>query len=84
MGNPGGASGCFFYFTSDKRFIIKTITKEEQQVMFEGFLNEYSLKIQDSILARIYGIYEIKIGTQVPFSIILMGNIALPELEVIS
>ena len=29
MGNPGGASGSFFYFTSDKRFILKTITKEE-------------------------------------------------------
>jgi len=35
-------------------------------------------------MARIYGIYEIKVGTQDPQSIILMGNIALPELEVIA
>ena len=63
MGNPGGASGSFFYFTSDKRFIMKTCTKEESQVMFDGFLNEYSRKVKDSLLARIYGIYELKIGS---------------------
>ena len=52
--------------------------------MFDGFLNDYSGKIKDSLLARIYGIYEIKIGTQVPFSIMLMGNLASPELEVLA
>ena len=51
--------------------------------MFEGFLNDYSCKIKDSLLARIYGIYEIKIGIQEPFQIILMGNLAPPELEVL-
>jgi len=29
VGNPGGASDSFFYFTTDKRFIMKTVTKEE-------------------------------------------------------
>ena len=84
VGNPGGVSGQFFYFTSDNRFIMKTITKEESQVMFEGFLNNYAEYLQQSLLSRIYGIYEIKIGNQEPFSIILMGNLALPELDVIA
>ena len=66
--------------TSDKWFIIKTITKEEQQALFDGLLDEYSQKVQNSLLAKIYGIYELKIGLQEPFSIMLMGNIALPEL----
>ena len=57
MGNPGGASGCFFYFTPDKRFIFKTVNQEELQVLFDGFLNDYADKINDSLLARIYGIY---------------------------
>ena len=52
--------------------------------MFEGFLNDYFSKIQDSLLARIYGIYETKVGSKEPFSVILMGNIAPPELEVIA
>ena len=52
--------------------------------MFEGFLNDYYSKMQDSLLARIYGIYEIKVGTQKPFTIILMENVALPELEIIA
>ena len=42
---------------------MKTCTKEESQVMFDGFLNEYSRKVKDSLLARIYGIYELKIGS---------------------
>ena len=46
--------------------------------MFDGFLNDYSLKVQDSLLARIYGIYEMKVGNQQPFTIILMGNLAMP------
>ena len=52
--------------------------------MFDGFLNDYSLKVQDSLLARIYGIYEMKVGNQQPFTIILMGNLAMPQLEVIA
>ena len=84
MGNPGGASDAFFYFTSDKRFIMKTITTEEKKMLFKGFLKDYSNHIRDSLLARIYGVYEIKVGTQQPFSIMLIGNVALTELEVIA
>ena len=59
---------------------MKTITKEEQKVIFDGFLDDYFLKISHSLLARYYGIYRIGVGTQEPFSILMMGNLALPEL----
>ena len=70
--------------TSDKQFVMKTIKEEEKQAMFDEILNEYAQKVEDSLLARIYGIFELKIGMQEPFSIMLMGNIALPELEVLA
>ena len=59
MFNTGGRSGSFFYFTSDNRFIIKSITKDERQVLLGRFLKEYFSKIHDSLLAQIYGVYEI-------------------------
>ena len=81
--SAGGRSGCFFYFTSDHQFIIKSISKEEKQVLLGRFLKEYFSKIHDSLLARIYGVYEVTLKDQEPFSFMLMGNIATPELEVI-
>ena len=52
--------------------------------MLGKFLNGYFSRIKDSLLARIYGLYEIRVGNQEPFSVILMGNIASPESEVFS
>ena len=31
-GEAAGASGSFFFFSHDKRFIVKTVTKEELDV----------------------------------------------------
>ena len=59
MTNPGGRSGCFFYWTSDSKFIIKSISNEEKQLLIGKFLQDYFFKIKDSLLARIYGVYEI-------------------------
>ena len=50
----------------------------------QSFLKQYLSNIADSLLARIYGLYEIRVGDQEPFSFILMGNIASPDCEVIS
>ena len=61
MTNSGGKSGCFFYFFSDHQFVIKSISKEENLVLLGRFLKEYFSKIHDSLLARIYGVYEITI-----------------------
>ena len=63
MSKPGGKSNSLFYFTSDKQFIIKSITKEEKQVLIGRFLEDYFITTNDSLLARIYGVYELKVGT---------------------
>ena len=34
-GEAAGASGSFFFFSHDKRFIVKTVTKEELDVILE-------------------------------------------------
>ena len=52
--------------------------------MLGRFLIDYFHKISDSLLARIYGLYKIRVGNQNPITFILMGNIAWPESEVIA
>ena len=42
---------------------MKAITHEELKVMLDGLLIDYAREIKDSLLARFYGIYEIKIET---------------------
>lgn len=85
MKNPGGRGGSFFYFTTDKRFIIKSLSKDEKDVLLrENFLKSYYENLEKSLLARIYGVYKIKTGDKNPFSFMLLGNIASPEFEVIS
>ena len=84
MTNPAGKSDWFFYFTSDNQFIIKSIKKEEKQVMLGRFLRDYFFKLRESLLARIYGLYELTIGCEEPLTFILMGNIALPAVDIIA
>ena len=58
-----GKSGSFFFFTHDKKFIIKTLHSHELETILGGFLKSYHELIIDSasssLLARIYGVYEI-------------------------
>ena len=75
-GESQGKSGSFFFFSHDKRFIIKT--------MFTSELDEFILNIEDyfyyldknpnSLIARIYGIYQIKMRGIIPINFLIMGN----------
>lgn len=59
-----GKSGSFFFFSNDKKFIIKTVKEEELKTMLGEFMKNYYIHISnnpDSFLARIYGLYTIKI-----------------------
>ena len=38
--NVGGASGSFFFFTEDNKFIIKTVSSEEVN-MFKDIVSEF-------------------------------------------
>ena len=62
-GEGAGLSGSFFFFSSDNRFLIKTLQGNEKALML-GMLDDYidHLKATEnnSLLARIYGIFTVK------------------------
>jgi 1-phosphatidylinositol-4-phosphate 5-kinase len=82
----GGASGAFFFFTKDERFIAKSCTTDEiahirrSAVQMEKYLSENPA----SFITKIYGAYKIQIyGTS--FYFFVMNNIFLnPGNEVIN
>lgn len=59
-----GKSGSFFFFSYDKKFIIKTVKSHELEVVLSSFMKKYYMLIKqnpDSLLTRIYGLYTIEI-----------------------
>lgn len=75
-GEGMGKSGSFFFFSHDKKLLIKTMTTGDFKAFMKLFkdyfyhINNY----QDSLLARIYGIYQITMGNQRPVYLVMMGN----------
>ena len=75
-GESQGKSGSFFFFSHDKKFIIKTMTTSDMDT-FKKLFKQYFHHINkhpNSFLARIYGIYTVKMEEIEPVSLILMGN----------
>ena len=75
-GEGAGASGSFFFFSHDKRFIIKTMSKSELS-MFLDLLPYYELHLkenQDSLISRIYGVYTIHMKGIATVHLMLMAN----------
>jgi len=62
-GEGAGASGSFFFFSHDNKFLIKTMNSDEKDLML-SILDDYIEHIKrtnnKSLLARIYGIFSIK------------------------
>lgn len=81
-GEGQGKSGSFFFFSNDKKFIIKTMDDSEYSTFKRLFL-EYENLVKnpnDSLLARIYGIYTVKKERITPIRFLLMGStISLTE-----
>lgn len=78
-GEGAGQSGSFFFFSRDKRFIIKTLRGTEMQRllnMLEGMVLHFTKTKNKSLLARIYGMYTIKSNVFAPLNIIVMQNTA--------
>lgn len=77
VGEGAGASGSFFFFSADRRFIIKTMTEKEMKV-FLSMLPYYEIHLSErkqSLLARIYGVYTIKMDRySKDINIMLMAN----------
>lgn len=73
-----GKSGSFFFFSHDKKFLLKTMNDHEMEV-FKGMLPSYLDHFRNnpkSLLARIYGVFTVKMEGVVPVHILLMSNAA--------
>lgn len=74
-GEGAGASGSFFFFSYDSRFLIKTLRGNEIN-NFVDMLDDYidHLKETDnkSLLARIYGIFRVKTPYFAKLEVIVM------------
>ena len=58
----GGRSGSFFFFSHDRKYILKTISEDELNVMCECLAqisSHFQLK-KNSLLAKIFGVFTIK------------------------
>lgn len=76
-GESQGKSGSFFFFSHDSKFIIKTMTEGELETfkdMFEDYHTYLIEENQNSMLARIYGIFTVYLEDIVPIHLILMKN----------
>ena len=79
-GEGQGKSGSFFFFSFDKKFIIKTMDDSEYK-SFVRMFKQYTKRIwtsNDSLLARIYGIYTVKMENVIPVHCLLMGSTISP------
>lgn len=61
--DDGGKSGSFFFFTEDKKFIIKTMTNSEKKTLLRMLpsMTEFIMKTGGkSLISRIYGLYMVE------------------------
>ena len=74
--NQGGASNSFFFVTEDKQFIVKTISKQEKDVMLK--LLEYipDQNYENSLICFPVGMFEVKIEEFVPIHLVVLPNLA--------
>jgi len=84
-GEGAGRSGSFFFFSHDKRFIIKTMTSSELKLMIK-ILPDYVKHFKehpDSLIARIFGVFTVKVASLDPVTVILMENTLRVESSVL-
>jgi Phosphatidylinositol-4-phosphate 5-Kinase len=78
FGEGSGKSASFFFFTENKQFVIKTLKDEELELLAKkGLLEKYYTYLKsnpNSLLARFYGIFTVKIKFMKPINIIIMDN----------
>ena len=75
-GEGAGRSGSFFFFSHDRKFIIKTMTKDELN-LYLRLLSEFSkhfLNNKNSLIAKIFGVFTINTEHMKEVHVMLMEN----------
>ena len=76
-GEGAGRSGSFFFFSHDKKFIIKTMTKGELYLFLRiqrNLANHYA-QVPNSLLAKIFGVFTVKMHHVDAVHVMLMENV---------
>lgn len=76
-GNKGGRSSAFFYFSHDRKFLVKTITRNEKTVLLDILLPPYHSHIaknSHSFISRIFGLFTLSFNNT-KLILIIMQNI---------
>lgn len=75
-GEGAGRSGSFFFFSHDKKFIIKTMTAEELKLFLRILpqLSDHHKSVPKSLLAKILGVFTVKMSNMDAVHIMLMEN----------
>ena len=78
-GSGTGKSGSFFFMTHDKRFMIKTMTKAELDIMIDILPSyiQHHQKYPSSLIAKIFGVFTVQIQGLSKIHFALMENTAL-------
>jgi hypothetical protein len=74
----GGRSGSFFLYSTDRKFIIKTISGKELKVLLSDFLKAYHThlyKYHDSVICRIIGAYSFQVNSNYTVHFIVMQSV---------
>ena len=75
-GEGAGRSGSFFFFSHDRKFIVKTMTTQELQ-LFLRLLPDYIEHLKthkQSLLAKIFGVFTVKADAFNEVHVVLMEN----------
>mmetsp|Transcript_48589 Transcript_48589/g.65997 ORF Transcript_48589/g.65997 Transcript_48589/m.65997 type:complete len:105 (+) Transcript_48589:910-1224(+) len=75
-GEGAGKSGSFFFFSHDRKFIIKTMVQSELD-LFMKILPDYIKHLETnktSLIAKIFGVFTVRAESIDRVSIILMEN----------
>ncbi|KAI8827089.1 uncharacterized protein EV422DRAFT_491372 [Fimicolochytrium jonesii] len=83
LGSPG-KSGSFFYYSSDYRYIIKTIKRAEKKA-FMGFIHwyyEHCRTNPDTTLCRILGLHRVKLKGNRKLHFVVMLNVFPPNKDI--
>ena len=75
-GEGAGRSGSFFFFSHDKQFIIKTMTKSELDLFLRILpsLSQHYKKVPNSLLTKNFGVFTVKRRGVQAVHIMLMEN----------
>lgn len=72
-----GRSSAMFYYTWDGRYVLKTLTKNEMNVL-RGMLRDYFTYVtnnRDTLMNRFYGAYRSQTSMGKPLRFVIMNNI---------